>query len=221
MRSSSSLSNRGITSANSGSSLTSRHWSNSNAQGGLYAPQSLQTSSSFTGRPSTANQPSPTTTFLSPRPSVDNPRSPRPSSSQTYFTARPDYSGESNSHRFSGIFSSAMPPNESPDLTLINSSSTVTPATATQARPTSSASDHSRQPANDSTATLFVCASLFEFNIDKARKEGGYPYLTYVQGEVFDVVAQKGELWLAKNQDDVTNSLGWIWEQHFVILSQD
>ena len=68
---------------------------------------------------------------------------------------------------------------------------------------------------------MFVCASLFEFSIDKTRKEHGYPYLTYVQGEVFDVVAQKGELWLAKNQDDAGNALGWIWEQHFVILSQN
>lgn len=115
-----------------------------------------------------------------------------------------------------------MPPSDPPDLTLINSSSTVTPATThSLARPTSSASNSSRQPATDATAVLFVCASLFEFNIDKARKEGGYPYLTYVQGEVFDVVAQKGELWLAKNQDDSSNGLGWIWEQHFVILSQD
>lgn len=31
---------------------------------------------------------------------------------------------------------------------------------------------------------LFLAASLFEFNIDKSRKEAGYPYLTYVPGEV-------------------------------------
>lgn len=31
---------------------------------------------------------------------------------------------------------------------------------------------------------LFVVASLYEFNIDRARQEGGYPYLTYVVGEV-------------------------------------
>ena len=68
---------------------------------------------------------------------------------------------------------------------------------------------------------LFVCASLFEFSIDRTRREAGYPYLQYVQGEVFDVIAQKGELWLAKNQDDATNELGWIWEQHFIILSSD
>lgn len=45
--------------------------------------------------------------------------------------------------------------------------------------------------------------------------------LTVLLLKVFDVVGQKGELWLAKNQDDATNSLGWIWEQHFVILSQE
>ena len=78
----------------------------------------------------------------------------------------------------------------------------------------------SPRPAYDMTV-MFVCASLFEFSIDNTRKEAGYPYLTYVSGEVFDVIAQKGELWLAKNQDDQNNSLGWIWEQHFVILSQD
>ena len=79
----------------------------------------------------------------------------------------------------------------------------------------------SPRAAPDDMPVILVCASLFEFNIDKTRKEAGYPYLTYVQGEVFDVVAQKGELWLAKNQDDMTNTLGWIWEQHFVVLSQE
>jgi hypothetical protein len=218
IRSNSSISNRGP--APSSASM-SRGWS---AQSGLHVPRPnpIATSSSFSGRPSTANLPSPTGVYLSTRQSMDQPLSPRPTSSQTYFTARPEYSADANSHRFSGIFSSAMPPNESPDLTLVNTSSTVTPSTThSLMRPTSSSSNSSRLPATDATAVLFVCASLFEFNIDKARKEGGYPYLTYVQGEVFDVVAQKGELWLAKNQDDGSNGLGWIWEQHFVILSQD
>ncbi|PNS17685.1 Dynamin-binding protein [Sphaceloma murrayae] len=75
--------------------------------------------------------------------------------------------------------------------------------------------------AHEDTPVLFVAASLFEFNIDRARREAGYPYLTYVQGEVFDVVAQKGELWLAKNQDDGERMLGWIWEQHFVVLGRE
>jgi hypothetical protein len=221
MRSNSSMENRGPPAPSS--AAMQRQWSSSNTKSGLYVPNinTAPTPSVFPGRPSTANLPSPSGGYLSPRPSIDQPRSPRPSSSQTYFTARPDYLADPNSLRFSGIFSSAMPPNESMDLTLINTASTLTPGATPSERPMSSASDLSRQPATDATAVLFVCASLFEFNIDKARKEGGYPYLTYVQGEVFDVVAQKGELWLAKNQDDSSNGLGWIWEQHFVILSQD
>jgi hypothetical protein len=213
IRSNSSISNRGPSAPSSAS--MSRQWS-SQSQTGLHVPRPNATaaSSSFSGRPSTANLPSPTGAYLSPRQSIDQPQSPRPSSSQTYFNARPDYSADANSHRFSGIFSSAMPPNDSGDLTLVNSSSTVTPSTTHSAvRPMSSSSSTSRLHANEDTAVLFVAASLFEFNIDKARQEGGYPYLVYTQGEVFDVVAQKGELWLGKNQDDPTGRLGWLWEQ--------
>lgn len=153
------------------------------------------TSSFNLSRPATANAPSSQqAVILPPRASGEQQRSPRPTSQATYFTARPDI----DDARFSGIFNSAMPP-DTPDPT----------------RPTSP------RPMHEDTNVLFVCASLFEFSIDKTRKEGGYPYLTYVQGEVFDVIAQKGELWLAKNQDDSSNTLGWIWEQHFVILSQD
>lgn len=86
---------------------------------------------------------------------------------------------------------------------------------------------------------LFLAASLFEFNIDRSRKEAGFPYLTYVPGEVsfmswfpvscfiltriqiFDVIAEKGELWLAKNQDDPGGLVGWIWEKHFAKLMPD
>lgn len=152
------------------------------------------TSSYNQGRPSTATAPS-SSSHLPLRSSAEQNRSPRPNSGDTYFTARPDQRDE---NQFSNLFSSAMP-NDS-----------LEPPAPTSPR-----------PATGSTPVLFVCASLFEFSIDKTRRDGGYPYLTYVQGEVFDVIAQKGELWLAKNQDDSQNSLGWIWEQHFVILSQD
>jgi hypothetical protein len=37
------------------------------------------------------------------------------------------------------------------------------------------------------TKPMFIAASLYEFNIDKQRREAGFPYLTYVQGEIFDV----------------------------------
>lgn len=69
---------------------------------------------------------------------------------------------------------------------------------------------------------LFLAASLFEFNIAHDRREGGYPYLVYVPGEIFDVIGMKGELWLARNQDDPNKTVGWIWEKHFArILPED
>ena len=187
MRSNSSLSHRGTPTQMPGSGMSAnRQWSNVNTP----------TSSFSASRPTTASTPSTQqTAYGPPRQSAEQPRSPRPMSSATYFTAKPD---QPDNVRFSGIFSSAMP-SDTPDST----------------RPASPMHAPADMP------VLFVCASLFEFSIDKTRKEGGYPYLTYVQGEVFDVIAQKGELWLAKNQDDSTNTLGWIWEQHFVILSQD
>ena len=119
----------------------------------------------------------------------------------------------SGGFRTSGIFNSAMPMSDSP---LASS------------------------PVNDALASndfnvLFLAASVYEFNIDRARREAGYPYLTYVAGEVsnftvndldpankckiFDVIAEKGELWLAKNQDDEKNQIGWIWNKHFAKLA--
>ncbi|KAK3621203.1 hypothetical protein LTR56_022913 [Elasticomyces elasticus] len=185
IRSNSSLSTRGTPMQTPASAMSAnRPWSNVNTP----------TSSFSASRPSTANQSAVQQhAFQIPRLSMETPRSPRPASGQTYFTARPE-----PEHRFSGLFSSALP-TELQDPTQ--------PATPTLEGP--------------DMQVMFVCASLFEFSIDKTRKEAGYPYLTYVQGEVFDVVAQKGELWLAKNQDDSGNALGWIWEQHFVILSQN
>lgn len=154
---------------------------------------SLASKSSFsTSRPATANN-RPADYFRHSSSRIDTiAKDGRPSSGQGYLAAAQD--------RFSGMFSSAMPLSDSP---------------------TGDTMPTSPKHASDDTPVMFVAASLFEFNIDRARREAGYPYLTYVEGEVFDVVAQKGELWLAKNQDDASNSLGWIWEQHFVILSQD
>lgn len=184
IRSNSSLSNRAPHSGQTPGSNASanRPWSHSNTP----------TSSFSLSRPVTANPPS--AGYY--RQSSDNQRSPRPESNATYFTAKPDF----DSHRFSGLFQSALPPEMG--------AAPQTPSSPSRAAP-------------EDMNVLFVCASLFEFSIDKTRKEAGYPYLQYVQGEVFDVVAQKGELWLAKNQDDARNELGWIWEQHFIILSSD
>ena len=67
---------------------------------------------------------------------------------------------------------------------------------------------------------LFPVASVYEFNIDRARREAGIPYLTYVTGEIFDVIGERGELWLAKNQDDPQQQIGWIWNKHFAKLDK-
>ena len=70
----------------------------------------------------------------------------------------------SQSDRTSGVFSSAMPMSDSP---------------------------RAESPVNDDDGhhlpqykVLFLAASVYEFNIDRARREAGYPYLTYVAGEV-------------------------------------
>ncbi|KAL2823752.1 hypothetical protein BDW59DRAFT_148274 [Aspergillus cavernicola] len=98
--------------------------------------------------------------------------------------------------RYSGFFSSAMPMSDGPQE--------------------NAGLEHSftKEP-----TVLFLAASIYEFNIDRARREAGYPYLTYVAGEIFDVIAEKGELWLARNQDDPTKQVGWIWNKHFAKLS--
>ena len=69
----------------------------------------------------------------------------------------------SPSSRFSGLFSSAMPMSDSP------------PEQVPAAAP----------PSHSDFKVLFLAASVYEFNIDRARKEAGYPYLTYVAGEVW------------------------------------
>ena len=68
--------------------------------------------------------------------------------------------------RSSAVFSSAMPMPDSPGYLQQYQGSVI----------------ESQDPKD--TNVLFLAASLFEFNIDRARREGGYPYLTYVAGEV-------------------------------------
>ncbi|KAL8698783.1 MAG: hypothetical protein Q9224_001695 [Gallowayella concinna] len=168
-----------------------------------YSSNTTPISASF-GRPATATGPSP----LLSRPSVDTPELNRVSEATTLISqpnsnmmyapgtqARPS----SRSDRYSGVFSSALPMSDSPP---------------------------SQSPVEDGLGrpqmqfnVIFLAASVYEFNIDRARREAGYPYLTYGAGEVFDVIGEKGELWLAKNQDDRTNEVGWIWNKHFVKLA--
>ena len=174
-----------------------------------------------------------TTTMTVPRVNLDAP-SPsigpigpletpkRPGSTSTFFSAR-DATGTTNasSHHMaqpsiastaadtsagsgtSSIFSSAMPLSDSP----------ATERTSNIMPPGLSPG------AGEEPSVLFTAASVYEFNIDRARTEGGIPYLTYVAGEIFDVVGERGELWLARNQDDRTRLVGWIWCKHFAKLA--
>ena len=70
----------------------------------------------------------------------------------------------SSPSRYSGIFSSAMPMSDSP--------------------PTESPTFQTKGTNQGGFNVIFLAASVYEFNIDRARKEAGYPYLTYVAGEV-------------------------------------
>ena len=155
------------------------------------------------GRPSTATGRTVTDPSPSLRPSTEVSRTNRLSDDSTIAVPGSSYASSAqprarspSPNRYSGLFSSAMPMSDSPP-----SESPLMGA--------------SRQDFN----VIFLAASVYEFNIDRARKEAGYPYLTYVAGEIFDVIGEKGELWLAKNQDDSNNQVGWIWNKHFVKLA--
>jgi hypothetical protein len=129
--------------------------------------------------------------------------SPTQSSMQTISSPSSQPASRPGSTRQSGVFNSALPMSESP----VPGSVEDLPAT----------SGETEEP-----EVLFLAASLFEFNIAHDRREGGIPYLVYVPGEIFDVIGMKGELWLARNQDDSTKTVGWIWEKHFArILPED
>jgi hypothetical protein len=129
--------------------------------------------------------------------------SPTQTSLQTISSPSSQPASRPGSTRQSGVFNSALPMSESP----VRGSVEDLPVTPGE---------------TEEPEVLFLAASLFEFNIAHDRREGGIPYLVYVPGEIFDVIGMKGELWLARNQDDSTKTVGWIWEKHFArILPED
>ncbi|KAG5955231.1 hypothetical protein E4U58_007200 [Claviceps cyperi] len=155
--------------------------------------------------------------------------SPRPSTSHSHESGRPRQSSESairsslghsirstrinsvdmqptqqeDNHVFSNMFHSALPMSDGPE------------EGTSQQEPRASR-EHSRVVGTYNV--MWLAASLFEFNIETAKDEAGYPYLTYQTGELFDILAEKGELWLARNQDDTNSRVGWIWSKHFIRL---
>ena len=168
---------------------------------------SAQTASSLTARPNTSTDRSASSQV--PRVSLDAPSpyfgplrtaspSVRPESSSTFFStiAGPSHATPSPAAPPPGVFSSAMPMSDSPMM----------------------GESLAGGAAFRDYEVLFPVASVYEFNIDRARREAGFPYLTYVTGEIFDVIGERGELWLAKNQDDPQQQVGWIWNKHFARL---
>ncbi|EGD85957.2 uncharacterized protein TERG_02224 [Trichophyton rubrum CBS 118892] len=128
-----------------------------------------------------------------------------------------DHPSSPSATRYSGFFSSAMPMAENPEPPSRFHSHASVPMNRSVS---AGASSHASYPsASKEPSILFLAASMFEFNIDRARREAGYPYLTYVAGEIFDVIGEKGDLWLARNQDDPTHQVGWIWTKHFAKLA--
>ena len=155
--------------------------------------------STSTGRNGEASPGVPRLSVDAPSPQIgplvqDTPAN-RPGSGSTFFStvAEPHHALPSPALGGSATFSSALPMSDSPRL------------------PAPHPSDI---PGRD-YEVLFPVASVYEFNIDRARREAGFPYLTYVAGEIFDVIGERGELWLARNQDDPQNQVGWIWNKHF------
>ncbi|KAH8179866.1 rhoGEF domain-containing protein [Sarocladium implicatum] len=174
-------------------------------QGSAASPMSQEapagSSKSFAGTGATSTRPSTGRSFDSgaiPRQSSDSANQPRRDSNTTYNSNYPPQ----ESSRYSGLFHSAMPMSDTPE----------------DSRRPSRASSRERAP-SDRYSILWLAASLFEFNITTTKHEAGYPYLIYQAGEIFDVIAEKGELWLAKNQDDPKEQVGWIWSKHFAKLA--
>ncbi|KAJ3477022.1 hypothetical protein NLG97_g8951 [Lecanicillium saksenae] len=154
-------------------------------------------SRSNTGTGHTSTRPSTGKSFDSgaiQRQSSDMASVQRSDSNTTYTSENP---------RFSNLFHSALPMPDGPE----------------DSQKSSRASSRERGRGTDGYNILWLAASLFEFNIETTKHEAGYPYLTYQAGEIFDIIAEKGELWLAKNQDDPTEMVGWIWSKHFAKLA--
>ena len=153
-------------------------------------------------------------TSVAPGISARSPTQPGPFFSPQVGTQRPP---TPTSTTYTNLFTSALPLSDSP---VPSPTANMPPGAYPQSlTPTSSSTPGPTPgPSMPGPNVMFLAASLFEFNIDRARKEAGYPYLTYVPGEIFDVIGEKGELWLAKNQDDPGNLVGWIWCKHFARL---
>ncbi|CAZ85905.1 unnamed protein product [Tuber melanosporum] len=192
-----------------------RSFSTMTADRQLHTPVTRDYSPSLSDRPGSRAYSSASTLFDGPETQTAH------TSSTTLADPRAEPLTRSASPAPAPMFSSAMPMEDDREMKSDSESQSGNPSRSASRAPSVASSRQSQRRtltlSNNSTP-IFVVASLYEFNIDKQRREGGFPYLTYVQGEIFDVVGTKGEIWLAKNQDDANGELGWIWCKHFARL---
>ncbi|OKP07451.1 hypothetical protein PENSUB_6040 [Penicillium subrubescens] len=87
--------------------------------------------------------------------------------------------------------------------------------TQEQTQQTSVDKIYTKDPSTGRPVVLFNVVGLFDFNVDGDHLESGYPYLTYSQGELFSVIAEKEELWLAFHRNDAECKIGWLWKVQF------
>lgn len=185
-------------------------YANAHSRNGSGSPATPDPTAGSGSRQHVANMARPSTgrSFTSdngtPRLSTEPYSQHRRESGSTYHSGHQDGPPLTSSRPYSGLFHSAMPLPDGPE----------------DSQRSSRASSRDRNMSGGYNV-LYLAASLFEFNISATKSEAGYPYLTYQAGEIFDVIGEKGELWLAKNQDDPSDQVGWIWSKHFARLATD
>jgi hypothetical protein len=66
----------------------------------------------------------------------------------------------------------------------------------------------------------FRAVAVYDFYQGRQRQRDGWPWHSYAVGEIFYVIAQNGECWLAINEDDPKMKTACIWGKHFARLEQ-
>jgi hypothetical protein len=93
----------------------------------------------------------------------------------------------------SAAFSSAMPMDDDRDRESSNPSSRPHSRASNRSRPHYQLHQQQMEPPrrtltiSSNDKAMFIAVSLYEFKLPELRREAGFPYLNYVQGEVFDV----------------------------------
>lgn len=66
-----------------------------------------------------------------------------------------------------------------------------------------------------SASPLFLVTSMKDSSLNATYREDGLPFLVYKSGEIFEVLSEDGELYLAKNRNNPSIGIGWVWSKNF------